>query len=99
MNRTSKRNGFVEVPPAEHVLDALAGPLAVLDHSGTIIAVNQAWRNFGQANSGKDVQHVGTNYLDICDRTIGVEAACAKAAAAGALQGQDGASHQPVTIS
>ncbi|WP_052002656.1 PAS domain S-box protein [Microvirga sp. BSC39] len=83
MNRTSKRNGFVEVPPAEHVLDALAGPIAVLDQSGTIIAVNQAWRDFGIANSGKDVRHVGTNYLDICDRTVGVEAACAKAAAAG----------------
>src|SRR3712207_6210184 len=57
MNRTSKRNGYVEVPPAEHVLDALAGPIAVLDQSGTIIAVNQAWREFGLVNSGRDVQH------------------------------------------
>ncbi|MBJ6125673.1 PAS domain S-box protein [Microvirga sp. BT325] len=71
------------VPPAEHVLDALAGPVAVLDHSGTIIAVNLAWRDFGRASSGEDVQHVGTNYLDICDRAVGVEAACAKAAATG----------------
>jgi PAS domain S-box-containing protein len=83
MNRTSERNGVVAVPPAEHVLDALADPVAVLDQSGTIIAVNKAWRDFGQANSGKNVRHVGTNYLDICDRTIGVEAACAKAAATG----------------
>lgn len=83
MNRTSERNGFVAVPPAEQVLDALAGPVAVLDQSGTIIAVNQAWRDFGLANSGRDVRHVGTNYLDICDRAIGVEAACAKAAATG----------------
>lgn len=83
MNRTSERNGFVAVPPAEHVLDALAGPVAVLDRSGTIIAVNQAWRDFGRENSGKDVRYVGTNYLDICDRATGVEAACAKAAANG----------------
>ncbi|MBF9197972.1 PAS domain S-box protein [Microvirga terrestris] len=83
MNRTSERNGFVAVPPAEQILDALAGPVAVLDQSGTIIAVNQAWRDFGRTNSGKDVRHVGTSYFDICDRTIGVEAACAKAAATG----------------
>jgi PAS domain S-box-containing protein len=83
MNRTSKRNGVVAIPPAEQVLDALAGPVAVLDGSGTIIAVNQAWRDFGRANSGRDVRHVGTNYLDICDRAVGVEAACAKSAAAG----------------
>jgi PAS domain S-box-containing protein len=83
MNRTSKRNGFVAVPPAEHVLDALAGPVAVLDQYGTIIAVNQAWRDFGRANSGNEAGHVGTNYLDICHRTSGVEAACAKAAAHG----------------
>ncbi|MFC1455347.1 PAS domain S-box protein [Microvirga arabica] len=83
MNQTSKRNGVVAIPPAEQVLDAMAGPIAVLDWSGTIIAVNRAWREFGCANSGKRTRHVGTNYLDICDRAVGVEAACAKAAAAG----------------
>lgn len=83
MNRTSEQNGIVAIPPAGHVLDALAGPVAVLDRSGTIIAVNEAWRDFGRANSGRDVRHVGTNYLDICDRAVGIEAACAKAAASG----------------
>jgi PAS domain S-box-containing protein len=83
MNRTSEQNGVVAIPPAEHVLDALAGPVAVLDQYGNIIAVNRAWRDFGRANSGSEAGHVGTNYLDICHRTAGVEAACAKAAAHG----------------
>nr|WP_281381348.1 PAS domain S-box protein [Microvirga lupini] len=83
MNRTSERNGIVAIPPAEHVLDALAGPMAVLDQSGTIIAVNQAWRDFGQANSASGIRHIGMNYLDICDRAVGVEAACAQAASVG----------------
>src|SRR3712207_1614932 len=83
MNRTSERNGIVTIPPAEHVLDALADPVAVLDQSGSIIAVNRAWRDFGRANGGNGTGHNGTNYLDLCDRTAGVEAACARAAAHG----------------
>ena len=54
MNRTSEQNGVVAVPPAEHVLDALADPVSVLDQYGTIIAVNQAWRDFGRANGGNE---------------------------------------------
>ncbi len=83
MNRTSEQNGFVAVPPAQRILDALAGPVAVLDPAGTIIAVNRAWVEFGQANQAKDKRYIGTNYLDICDRVVGVEAACARSAAAG----------------
>ena len=68
MNRTSEQNGIVPVPPAQHILDALTGPVAVLDQTGAIIAVNEAWRTFGEANQAREVSSVGVNYLDVCDR-------------------------------
>jgi PAS domain S-box-containing protein len=83
MNRMSEQNGFVAVPPAQRILDALAGPVAVLDQAGTIIAVNRAWHEFGQANQADGAGHIGTNYVGICDRVVGVDAACARDAAAG----------------
>lgn len=83
MNRASEQNGIVQVPPAQHILDALAGPVAVLDPTGTIIAVNQAWHDFGQANQTSEHSSVGVNYLDVCDRATGGDAPCAKAAASG----------------
>jgi PAS domain S-box-containing protein len=83
MNRTSEQNGIVPVPPAQHILDALTGPVAVLDQTGAIIAVNKAWRTFGEANQAREASSVGVNYLDVCDRATGGDAACARAAAAG----------------
>jgi PAS domain S-box-containing protein len=83
MNRTSEQNGIVPVPPAQHILDALTGPVAVLDQTGAIIAVNEAWRSFGEANQARGASSVGVNYLDVCDRAAGGDAACARAAAAG----------------
>ncbi len=49
-------------------LDALSAHIAVLDEEGTIIAVNEAWRQFARANRG-DLEHlgVGMNYLAVCD--------------------------------
>ena len=52
---------------ARATLDALSDHLAILDETGTIIAVNQAWRAFAQAN-GPVPSNIceGTNYLAIC---------------------------------
>lgn len=57
-------------------LDALSAHVAVLDEDGTIIAVNQAWRDFATAGGFRGVEHgVGTNYLAICERSAGEEPA------------------------
>jgi signal transduction histidine kinase len=48
--------------------DALPGQAAVLDRSGRILVTNRAWREFGAANGG-DRDHVGENYLNVCDAT------------------------------
>lgn len=46
-------------------IDALHANVAIIDHGGLIIAVNERWRRFGrQRNAASDC--VGTNYLDVC---------------------------------
>lgn len=50
------------------VLDALSPHIALLDHSGVIISVNEAWRRFGRENAFENGNDgVGLNYLNVCD--------------------------------
>jgi two-component system, LuxR family, sensor kinase FixL len=50
------------------VLDALPAHAAVLDETGTIIAVNAAWRQFAEANSLRTPQYgIGLNYIAVCE--------------------------------
>jgi signal transduction histidine kinase len=54
----------------EEILASLPAHIAVVDRQGVIIAVNDAWINFGRANgvrSDTDVD-VGANYLRVCER-------------------------------
>lgn len=50
------------------VLDALSAQLAVLDASGRIVAVNEAWRRFARENGGDATLEagVGIDYLEAC---------------------------------
>ncbi len=51
------------------VLDSLTESVAMIDTCGTIVGVNETWRNFAASNHGESKQHyVGQNYLDICER-------------------------------
>jgi PAS domain S-box-containing protein len=71
---------------AQSTIDALSSHICVLDESGTIIAVNRAWKDFGDANSlsgsGDAVEAQawrsrlgeGANYLEVCRRSEGEEA-------------------------
>ncbi len=64
-------------------LDALAAHIAVLEASGKIIAVNQAWREFAAANSHAPYQlNEEANYLAACDHATGDDAEDAAAFAA-----------------
>jgi two-component system, NarL family, sensor kinase len=48
-------------------LDALTAHVAILDESGTIIAVNEAWHRFARDNNYRNDSHsFGANYLDVC---------------------------------
>ena len=83
MHQKSEQNGSVPAPSAQSILDALTDPVALLDQGGTIIAVNQAWLEFGGANEAGGTSFIGVNYLKVCERATGGDAPCARAAAAG----------------
>jgi signal transduction histidine kinase len=57
------------------ILDSVPSQIAVLDHDGTIVAVNRTWRELALANSASpgampDNTQIGTNYLDICSTAV-----------------------------
>jgi diguanylate cyclase (GGDEF)-like protein/PAS domain S-box-containing protein len=57
---------------ASEVLNSLTAHIAVLDESGTIVAVNQAWRAFAEANPPVSSEIAeGANYLSVCDSSTG----------------------------
>jgi PAS domain S-box-containing protein len=69
---------------ARATLDALSDHLAILDETGTIIAVNRAWREFAQANPPVPSNICeGTNYLAVCRSAAGPAAVEAGPVAAG----------------
>jgi diguanylate cyclase (GGDEF)-like protein/PAS domain S-box-containing protein len=54
------------------VFDALDSPIAVLDASGRIVAVNAAWSAHAEATSPEPWKcGVGASYLAVCDRATG----------------------------
>jgi PAS domain S-box-containing protein len=56
----------------QSALDALTTHIAILDQSGTIIAVNAAWRRFADANGYSSTSYgVGVNYLALCQAANG----------------------------
>lgn len=50
------------------VLSSLTAHIAVIDRRGEIVAVNDAWRRFGETNGAEPetIAGVGLNYLQIC---------------------------------
>jgi diguanylate cyclase (GGDEF)-like protein len=52
------------------LLDSLPAQIAVLDESGTILAVNRSWCEFGRAHSPPGAVPIaeGADYLAVCDR-------------------------------
>ncbi|PKW26551.1 EAL domain-containing protein [Phycicoccus duodecadis] len=57
---------------ARGLLDASPDPTCAVDAESTIVAVNQAWRDFTAANGGTDTEcGVGVSYLGACDGAAG----------------------------
>lgn len=58
---------FSELAFQSAVLDSLSAHIAVLDSTGKIVAVNESWKAFANANSLKaENACVGSNYLEAC---------------------------------
>jgi PAS domain S-box-containing protein len=57
------------------VIDALSGHVALLDRQGAILLVNRAWRDFAALGGDPAMRGCGpgTNYLDVCRRSAGVD--------------------------
>jgi PAS domain S-box-containing protein len=92
---TDKKTGLKESERfALSALNSLSANIAILDQTGTILSVNQAWRRFWGENEGiGGSEAVGANYLAICDVAEGGDAEQARAFAAGirsVLAGQTG---------
>jgi len=65
------------------ILEALSDHICVLDARGVIIMVNEAWRRFARQNPPVPGSYFeGENYLAVCDRVVGPEAAQAQECAA-----------------
>jgi PAS domain S-box-containing protein len=69
---------------ARSTIDSLSAHIAILDESGTIVGVNEAWRRSGRTNSSV-MQRLaeGTDYLSACDSAMGPGAEDAAAFADG----------------
>lgn len=75
-------------------LDAFPAGVAVLDATGTIIAVNDPWLAFARENCASPDSmgklSIGANYLDVCRRAAGRHAEGARASLAGLQRVLDG---------
>lgn len=69
---------------AHSTVDALSSHIAILDATGTIVAVNKAWREFALANPPLSSNvNEGANYLTVCDAAAGEDAETAQSFAQG----------------
>lgn len=63
---------FFRAPPRElslSTIDALDEHIAVIDCTGRIVSVNQAWREFARRNGGDPARLCeGAHYLNVCDQ-------------------------------
>ncbi len=57
----------------QRTLDSLSAHIAIVDESGTIVAVNKAWRDFARANGVAGHNYAeGANYLEACGSATGM---------------------------
>jgi diguanylate cyclase (GGDEF)-like protein/PAS domain S-box-containing protein len=67
-------NFTTELPQA--ILDSMTSQIAIIDHDGTIIAVNKSWRDCYKDNNlttdhSITNTYVGVNYLNVCQASFG----------------------------
>jgi two-component system, sensor histidine kinase len=72
---------------ARSTVDALSANIAILDETGRIIAVNQAWREFaGASQTDPETISEGANYIDLCHSVQGTQAEAARKLANGIVK-------------
>ena len=74
-NRAKQRSSLFTDELARTVLDSVSAHLAILDENGVILETNKAWRDFAvKGGMPEDHDDRGSNYLAICEATIGSDA-------------------------
>ena len=72
LQRAQEQSRVREADKLAGILNALPAKIALLDTHRQIILVNEAWRQFGQANARHAPGYeVGINYLKVCDSAEG----------------------------
>ncbi|MDP2159787.1 MAG: PAS domain S-box protein [Flavobacterium sp.] len=74
------------------ILNTLPASIALLDHKGNILKVNEEWIHFGKVNGLPDsYEHLHKNYIEVSETSLGKEATDGKKMAMGlreVLQGK-----------
>lgn len=87
----SDRFGVEQIDVFRAAIDALAARIAVVDATGTIIAVNRPWNAFALERGGLASRCcIGVNYLEVCDQARGPDAEGAAAMSGGIRAVLDG---------
>lgn len=80
---------------SQSILDSVSSQIAVVNETGVIVSVNEAWRRFSLENGtepGKMAPHtdIGTNYLEICSagQAIGADGVDVRAGIRAVLEGE-----------
>jgi DNA-binding CsgD family transcriptional regulator len=69
---------------ARTVINSLSAHIAILDENGVILETNKAWQIYAiKSGLPETHDHIGVNYLNICEATAGSEAADAGKVAQG----------------
>ncbi|MEO8847432.1 MAG: EAL domain-containing protein, partial [Casimicrobiaceae bacterium] len=83
---------YAETSKQAAILNALPANIALVDGTGAIVSVNNAWRRFALDNQLQGPAFaIGVNYLDVCDHVVGTCAPQARHVAAGIRQVLSGA--------
>lgn len=72
---TEKKRAEKELLKSENfsrsIINSLSAHIAVINNSGTIIAVNESWNRFALTNGETTLQHTGleSNYYEVCQKS------------------------------
>jgi PAS domain S-box-containing protein len=70
--QSAREEGAWRTQELQRTLDSLTAHIALLDESGTIVAVNKSWREFARSNGAPRQNYAeGANYLEVCDAATG----------------------------
>ena len=95
LHRAQNEMRYREAAREAAILNALPAHIVLLDLNGTIVAVNEGWRQLADSNLLTDPTYgVGLNYLAVCDGAFGPDAPTAHAVAKGIRSVLNGSSRR-----